>query len=407
MTTFPDALKQALTAYTNDEFSEAERLCRTIVGAKPDFFDALHLLAVVQTRLGRLEGALTTHDQALALRPDHAGALSNRGLTLLQLKRFDEALASYDRALALRPDDAGALNNRAAALKNLGRFEDALAGYASALVLKPDYAEVFYNRGLLLHELMQFEQTTVESARALAISPELPYVRGWLLSSRMHCCDWGPFASESQSLVADLRAGKHASYPFFLLGLSASASDQLRCSELYIREMHPAGSTPIWKGERYSHDRIRVAYLSADFREHAVCRLLAGVFEQHDHARFETTAISFGSNDVSQMRSRVLRAFDRLVDVRNKKDREVANLLHELEIDIAVDLMGFTKANRCGIFALRPAPVQVNYLGYPGTTGAEYMDYIASRGKCGQGVALKSRVLPPRPSTRDVRGETC
>src|SRR5262249_40345940 len=177
----------------------------------------------------------------------------------------------------------------------------------------------FYSRGLLLHDLMQFEQATVEFARALAISPELPYVRGWLLSSRMHFCDWGPFASESQSLLADLRGGKRASYPSSLLGLSASASEQLRCSELCIRELYPAGSTPIWNGERYRHDRIRVAYLSADFRDHAVCRLLAGVFEQHDHAHFETTAVSFGPNVASGMRSRVERAFDRFVDARNKK----------------------------------------------------------------------------------------
>src|SRR5262249_12102906 len=149
-----------------------------------------------------------------------------------------------------------------------------------------------------------------------------------------------------------------------------------RCCEVYLRETGPGSSAPVWKGERYCHDRIRVAYLSADFRDHAVCRLLAGVFERHDHAQFETHAISFGPDTPSEMRSRVERSFDRFVYVRNKKDRDIANLLRELEIDIAVDLMGFTKDSRCEVFALRPAPVQVNFLGYPGTTGAEYMDYI-------------------------------
>src|SRR5262249_40065709 len=307
-----------------------------------------------------------SYEQALAAQPSHAAALKNRGTLFWSLKRFEDALGSYEQALAVDPKDPFLLNNRAAALKQLRRFEEALAGLAGTVAVKPDFAEALYNRGLLLHERGQFEQAAVDFARVLALSPQFPYAQGWLLSSRMHCCDWGPFTSELNSLLVDLRAGKRASYPFLLLGLSASASDQLQCSEAFIRDEHPLSSTPIWNGERYRHDRIRVAYLSADFRDHAVCRLLAGVLEQHDHVRFETTAVSFGPNAASGMRSRVECAFDRFVDVRNKKDREVANLLRELEIDIAVDLMGFTKDNRCGIFALRPAPVQVNYLGYPG-----------------------------------------
>src|SRR5262249_5724845 len=200
--------------------------------------------------------------------------------------------------------------------------------------------------------------------------------KGSLLSSRMNCCDWRRFASESSRLIDDVRAGKRASEPFVLIGLSGSAGDQLRCSEIYVRDDSRSASAPIWKGERYRHDRIRVAYLSADFRDHAVCRLLAGVFEQHDHARFETIAVSFGPDGPSEMRSRVQCAFDRFIDVRKNNDRDIANLSRDLEIDIAVDLMGFTKDSRCGIFALRAAPVQVNYLGYPGTMGADYMDYI-------------------------------
>ena len=139
---------------------------------------------------------------------------------------------------------------------------------------------------------------------------------------------------------------------------------------------YPASKKPFWQGEGYSHDRICVAYVTADFREHATSRLIAGVFEHHDRAHFETVAISFGYDDGSAMRSRLTKAFDEFIDVRAKSDREIAALIRDLEIDIAVDLMGFTIGERFNVFALRPAPVQVNYLAYPGTLGASYIDYI-------------------------------
>src|SRR5215467_2057046 len=139
--TLPEALKRAIAAYKHGEFSLAERLCRTIIAAKPDFFDALHLLAVVETKLGRLNDALTSYDRALRVRPNFAEALSNRGLTLHELKRFDEALASYDQALRVRPNYAEALSNRGATLHKLKRLDEALASYEQALTVRPNYAE--------------------------------------------------------------------------------------------------------------------------------------------------------------------------------------------------------------------------------------------------------------------------
>src|SRR5262249_48049595 len=132
----------------------------------------------------------------------------------------------------------------------------------------------------------------------------------------------------------------------------------------------------IWQGELYSHDRIRVGYLSADFREHAVAYLTAGMFEHHDKSRFEVTGISFGPDDGSPMQGRLKRAFERFLNVADRNDQEIANLIRELEIDVAVDLMGFTQHSRLGVLARRAAPIQVNYLGYPGTLGASYIDYI-------------------------------
>jgi predicted O-linked N-acetylglucosamine transferase (SPINDLY family) len=160
------------------------------------------------------------------------------------------------------------------------------------------------------------------------------------------------------------------------LGVSDSPHDQLLCSRTWARDKCPASPVPIWKGERYRHDRIRVAYLSADFRMHPMSYLIVGLFEHHDRGRFETIGISFGPDDRSEIRTRVKGAFEDFIDVRSKSDLEVARLMRELEVDIAVDLMGYTQYDRMGILALRPAPVQVSYIGFPGTMGADFIDYI-------------------------------
>src|SRR5215472_8457960 len=204
--TLPEALKRAIAAYNDGNFSEAERLCRTIIAAKPDFFDALRLLAVLETRLGRLKDALTSYDRALAVRPAYAEALHDRGvilhelnrfdealasfehaltarphydealhncgLTLHKLKRFDEALASFEQALAVRPDYAEALSNRGATLYELRRFEDALASYDKALTVRPNYAEALSNRGLTLHKLKRFDEALASYEQALAVRPD-------------------------------------------------------------------------------------------------------------------------------------------------------------------------------------------------------------------------------------------
>src|SRR5262245_26898204 len=168
----PEALKRAIAAYNHSKFSEAERLCRAIIAAKPDSFDALHLLAVVETKLGRLKDALTSYDRALAVRPDDAGTLRNRGVTLHQLKRFDEALASYEQALVVRPDDAGTLSNRGVTLHELKRFEEALTSYDRALAVRPDDAGTLSNRGTTLHELRRFEDALASYERALTLRPD-------------------------------------------------------------------------------------------------------------------------------------------------------------------------------------------------------------------------------------------
>ena len=198
--------------------------------------------------------------------------------------------------------------------------------------------------------------------------------RAPLLLSKLRICDWTNLPAETGQLLAMVRAGKPLSLPYAIVAIASSPAEQLQCARRYVQEQ-PA-YPPLWQGEAYAHDRLRVAYLSADFNEHPTAYLTAGLFEHHDRSRFEITALSFGQNDNSPPRRRLEAAFEHFIDVRDNSDQEIAALMRRSEIDIAVDLMGFTKDNRLGVLARRAAPVQVNYLGYPGTTGAPYMDYI-------------------------------
>jgi protein O-GlcNAc transferase len=377
---------------------------------KPRFAEALYGYGNALQKLKRHEEALASYDRALAILPDRAEVLANRGNTLHDLKRHEEALASYDRALAIMPGVALLHNNRGSTLRDLNRHEEALASLDQALAIEPDYVDALNNRGntlqdlrrheqalasfdlalvsdpdnavahgnrgSALQDLKRYEEAVASYERALALAPDSEYAAGMLANARMHCCDWRARDEEAEHLAADIRSGKRSVHPFLFLGISDSAQDQLLCSRIWVHDRCPAPPAPIWKGERYGHPRIRLAYLSADFHEHATAYLTAELFETHDRARFETTALSFGPDAPGEMRSRLMRAFDRFIDVRRTSDREVAGLLRELEIDIAVDLKGFTTDCRTRIFALRAVPVQVSYLGYPGTMGAGYIDYI-------------------------------
>ncbi len=318
--------------------------------------------------------AATAYDRALALSPDLAEAWLGHGNILKTLGNYDEAFAAYDRALALKSDLAEAYLGRGNVLHGLRRFEDALAAYKRALALKSDLAEAWLGCGAVFFEAKRYEDAIAAHEKALALKPELTPATGIRTFAKLLVCDWTNLERETAELLTAIRERKPSSIPFTVLALPSSAADQLQCARRYVEDQ--LQFPPLWRGEVYSHDRIRVAYLSADFAEHAVAQMTIGLFEQHDRSRFEVTGVSFGPDQDSPMRQRIKGVFEHFVDVRDKSDQEIAELVRRLEIDIAVDLTGFTLNNRLNVFARRPAPIQVNYLGYPGTLGASYIDYI-------------------------------
>jgi predicted O-linked N-acetylglucosamine transferase (SPINDLY family) len=327
--------------------------------------------------LGRNADALASYDKAIANKPDYADAWRNRGIALSQLNRADEAVASFDRALALQPSHPGALEDRAYALMRLARHEEALSAFGKALALKPNDPDLLYNRANCLSILKRFEEAMRDCEQALAIAPDYPYARGVLIHCKLNCCDWRGLDKQKARVASGLTRGLRVVSPFNHKALSDSAAEQLQCAKNWVAHECPPSSDPLWRGEPYHHDRIRLAYVSADFGHTAVGTLMAGVFEQHDHSRFETIAISFGGDDGTPTRARLAHAFEHFIDLRAESDAAIAQRMRQVEIDIAVDLMGFTGACRSGILARRPAPLQVNYLGFPGTMGAPpYIDYI-------------------------------
>ena len=323
----------------------------------------------------RAPEALAAFDRALALAPGAGEAWLGRGNVLFDLRQAAEALAAYDKALSLRPQLSEAWIGRGNVLFDAGRHEEALASYDKALALKPQSAEASAGRGHALAGLKRPEEAIVAYGDALARKGDLIGLQGDRVFARMQLCDWDGIEADSDRLLQAVRAGEAATSPFNFLVSNASAADQLRCARTWADRRYPA-QPPLWRGGRYVHDRIRIGYVSADFREHPVAYLTAGLFEVHDRARFEAIGFSIGPDDGSDIRRRLTRAFDKFIDVAALGVDDIAARIRAEEIDLLVDLNGFTQNARPGIFARRPAPVQVNYLGFPGTMGADYIDYI-------------------------------
>lgn len=326
--------------------------------------------------LQRLSDALNLYDKAIALNPEFAAAYNNRGNVLKDLRRDEEALASYTRAIALNPNDANAHNNRGAILIRLRRYDEALASLTKVLTLQPDHAGTYCNRGVLLGQLKRFEEALADYDRAIALHADALYLEGDRLHAQMNIGLWDHFDERVQAVTNAIERGIPASQPFPLLAVAAPLDILGKAATLYAAHKCPPGQTPLWKGERHHHDRIRLGYFSADFHNHATSYLMAELFERHDRNRFELYAFSFGPVQPGAMRQRLIRGFDHFFDVAASDAHTIAALAHRNEIDIAIDLKGYTQDNRADIFALRPAPVQVNYLGFPATMGTPCLDYI-------------------------------
>jgi protein O-GlcNAc transferase len=327
-------------------------------------------------RLQRREEALAAFDQAVHFHPQSAEAHNNRGTALRNLRRFDEALAAYGLALRLRPAFAEVYCNVANVGLDTGRLEAALGHCDRALEIRPDCLEALNIRGTALRVLKRDAEAAATYEAIRRVDPDYGQAASYLLSARANLADWSGRAELAERIVQRVGAGDSASAPHAFLWICDSAQVQLQCASLYSREQFPAVA-PLWRGERYAHERLRIAYLSADFADHPVAHLIAGVLEHHDRQRFETLGVSLHRDpSAAAMRARLESAFDGFYEAAEDNDRDIATQLREREIDILVDLTGHTRNGRLGVLAHRPAPLQLNYLGFAGTSGAPYVDYL-------------------------------
>jgi predicted O-linked N-acetylglucosamine transferase (SPINDLY family) len=362
-------------------FEEAVAALDEAIALKGDYFEAYCARGHVFQELRRYQEAVASYDEAIALGPDDLrarAAYSSRGFALKELKRFEDALASYDHAIAIEDTDVEVRNNRGGVLQEMGRHAEALASYERAIVIDPDYAQAHAGCGFSLLNLGRHEEALACFDRALALKPDLKYLFAFRRYVLMQICDWRDLTAYLKHLEQELLAEKPMTSPFPVLALVDSPTLQRLAAEIWVREECPPNDTLGAIASRPPGDKIRIGYFSSDFRSHPVAFLTAELFETHDRSKFEIIAFALGPTVNDAVRARLERAFDRFIDVSEQSDLEVADLARNLGIDIAVDLGGFTEYARPKIFALRTAPIQMSYIGYLGTMGAPYMDYLVA-----------------------------
>lgn len=401
---------QARAHHGAGRLDEAEKLYRRVLNVAPNDMEARHMIGVMRLQqdraaealqiiapllveapghaeirahhgmalqlLGRGDEALADFDRALAIDPGNAMTLLGRGNLLLEAGRAEEAAASYDRLLAIAPGYDEAWFRRGSALWLLDRFEEALASYRKALAINPGRFGAAFNSGTVLLKLERYDDALAAFESAAALAPGHRYLPGAMAGAVSGACDFERWDGMRAHVIAAVRNRSGVVAPLTFMPYCDDGVLRRACAEAFVADRVALAGAPLWSGERYVHGRIRIAYLSSDFHQHATAELIAGLIEGHDRARFEITGISFSRDDGSPLRDRIIRAFDHFEDVCLVGDADVARWLRDHEIDIAVDLKAHTEGARAGILAHRPCPVQVNYLGFPGTIGAPWLDYI-------------------------------
>jgi predicted O-linked N-acetylglucosamine transferase (SPINDLY family) len=375
----PPWLLEAFQLKDQGQHVEARLRFERLLTSDPENLIALFALCEIAMAEGKTEFALHFATRAIRKDPNQPRAHFSRGSVLQSMGLYEAALASFDEALKLKPDLVEGWNNRTHVLHAMHRNAEALLSVEKALAIRPDDLKALANRGYLLSGYKRHAEAADMYERQLAIDPDYEYAAGLLAFARMHACDWQGYEKNRQRVLDGVKLGKRACNPLAFFAISDDPLAQRQCVETFARHRFPM-TKPLWQGERYRHRRPRIGYVSADFREHPVGHLMTGIIEQHDKRRFEVFGISLGIDDGSAHRKRFKQGFDHFIDCRERTSAETAQIMRAMELDLVIDLGGYTSDARPDIFAMRPAPIQVNYLGFPGTMGMPFMDYILADG---------------------------
>ena len=326
--------------------------------------------------LGRTEAAIAAYRVALVIEPDRVEVLSSLGSALVSLNRFEEAAAAGRRAFELMPDHALIANNYAVVLHQQGRVAEAAQVYRAAIATDPAYYSGWANLGIAYQELFRFDDAVEALEQAVALRPDHHASLVELIKIRRHICDWTHYAQDHARLLALIGHPSDAVFMLLLTAFPSTPEQQLVCARQHMSRFN-AVSAKVVAAERPSHGRrVRVGYVSADCRDHPVGRLLPEMLAQHDRRSFEIFGYTLGLDDPGLVRRRIARACDHFVDLHHLSDDAATARIRADGIDVLVDLTGPMIGSRMGILAQRPAPIQVSFLGWPGTMGADCIDYV-------------------------------
>jgi len=342
----------------------------------PKYAEAFFNRGKCLTLLKRLDEALSAFESALSLRPNLAEAWLGCGNVHCERKQYEGAQGAYDQALALNVELAEGWLGRGNLLQRLRRYQEALAAFDRAVALKPELVDAWIGRGEMLSRLKRHEEAAQAYARVLEIDPQRPFMKGLFLHQKMLSCSWRGVEALIAEVETEISSGKLSAEPFGWQGLAKSPRSLQRCAELFNAEKYPAKHKDTPPRRLSDRGKIRIGYASGEFRDQATSHLIVGVLEHHDKSRFEILGVDNGWNDESEVRRRIEASVLEIIDINRLSDEAAAAVIRDRQIDILVNLNGYFGEERTGVFAERAAPLQVNYLGFPGTLGASYMDYI-------------------------------
>ncbi len=360
---------------TQGRMTQAVLAFHEAVALQPDFTDAHFNMARALGTLGMTEEAIKAYRQVLALDPNHASACSNLGTMLGSTGNFIEGTALSQHAAALAPLNAEILCNLGVVLQRQGKPNEAVSVYEKALAIRPRYAAALGNLAAGLQELFRFDEAAAALQRAIAIKPDFDTAIVELIKIRRHICDWSNYAADHSTLIDFIDQKKDAIFMLLLMGFPSTPAQQLDCARLAMQRLNDSTARVGAPADRPS-GKLRIGYLSADFRDHPVGRLIPELLARHDREQFEVIGYSLGVEDNGALRNRIRQACDSFVDLHHMSNHDAAQRIRADHLDILIDLTGPTVGSRLPILALRPAPVQVSFLGWPGTMGADFLDYV-------------------------------
>lgn len=337
---------------------------------------SFYLLGSALLQIGQAKEAIGYFESLIKENVRSFEVLHDLATCFAKIGEFDSSLSLYKECISLDPNSPHLHYNIGRLYDELGNYQNALNSYDTTIRLDSSFSYAYANKAADFDELKKYDQAVIFFNQALKINPNLDWVAGDLLHIKMKICSWSCLAESMEDISKKVMAKEKVASPFSLLALNDDALLHKKSAEIYASNKYPKNLALGLIPMRQPQEKIRIGYFSGDFSNHPVSYLTAELYELHDRNKFEIIAFSFGVDDKSEIRSRLSKAFDRFIDVNSVSDFEIAKLARELQIDIAVDLGGHTKDSRTGIFSYRAAPVQISYIGYLGTMGAEYYDYL-------------------------------